>query len=520
MPGVADRRWRRRHSEAVYGLSAYVARRSDGRAPTRSSSAWRKAWPRWPLRHPLRPGRSAPSSPGPARGRCGMPGETRWPVRSPRPVQRSASSVSSIRRGGRGCCFTPHLLAQGGADQGWLPAPAERAQIAYGADATLQNLLRTADASGLTASGSWPPSRPRGISAITARRARCTTPRRGDVRWPRGGRPHQPQQRRREHDPRPAVDAGARRATRRRRCRYVPQRPGRAGELEARRGRGGDAQGQRDGRHAGERMDRREPMERRQVRRAWPWGPGDRIGDAARGGPVPAPAGLRPPGGAAALDRDASSRRQACRSASSGRAVQEPRASRRLAATSISGTWAQTAYSTPDRSRSSRHTSATALRFGSMRCWSSPRSSGCCSRAMAAGRASFAAGRPATPRNVDAGPAADGIRVRRQRPARRDGARHRQLHGAGRAVWVHIRRLETEALSSAACVADDGARDSPVFGRRRPPPAAGRHRCQLLSFERGARSGSTRRPGVHGLAWTCCHPRTPWSSGPPTRRSP
>ena len=45
--------------------------------------------------------------------------------------------------------FTPHLLVQGGADQGWLPAPAERAQIAYGADATLQNLLRTADATGL-----------------------------------------------------------------------------------------------------------------------------------------------------------------------------------------------------------------------------------------------------------------------------------------------------------------------------------------------------------------------------------
>jgi hypothetical protein len=46
--------------------------------------------------------------------------------------------------------FTPHLLVQGGADQGWLPAPAELAQIAYGADATLQNLLRTADATGLT----------------------------------------------------------------------------------------------------------------------------------------------------------------------------------------------------------------------------------------------------------------------------------------------------------------------------------------------------------------------------------
>jgi YD repeat-containing protein len=53
-----------------------------------------------------------------------------------------ASAVAETAR------FTPRLLAQGGADQGWLPAPAERAQIAYGADATLQNLLRTADASG------------------------------------------------------------------------------------------------------------------------------------------------------------------------------------------------------------------------------------------------------------------------------------------------------------------------------------------------------------------------------------
>ena len=55
-------------------------------------------------------------------------------------VQAAVAEVAS---------FTPHLIAQGGAEQGWLPAPAERAQIAYGADATLQNLMRTADASGL-----------------------------------------------------------------------------------------------------------------------------------------------------------------------------------------------------------------------------------------------------------------------------------------------------------------------------------------------------------------------------------
>jgi len=46
--------------------------------------------------------------------------------------------------------FVPHLLVQGGTDQAWLPAPIDLAQIAYDADATLQNLLRTSEASGLT----------------------------------------------------------------------------------------------------------------------------------------------------------------------------------------------------------------------------------------------------------------------------------------------------------------------------------------------------------------------------------
>ncbi len=44
--------------------------------------------------------------------------------------------------------FTPHLLIQDGPQNGWLPAPADRTQIAYGADATLQNLVRTGQASG------------------------------------------------------------------------------------------------------------------------------------------------------------------------------------------------------------------------------------------------------------------------------------------------------------------------------------------------------------------------------------
>jgi hypothetical protein len=58
--------------------------------------------------------------------------------------------------------FTPHLLAQGGPDHSWMPTPAERSQIAYGVDATLQNLVRVAAAADRDAfrdlasfAGSW-----------------------------------------------------------------------------------------------------------------------------------------------------------------------------------------------------------------------------------------------------------------------------------------------------------------------------------------------------------------------------
>jgi hypothetical protein len=47
---------------------------------------------------------------------------------------------------GETATFTPHLIAQGGPDNEWLPAPIYRDQIAYGADVTLRNLLATARA--------------------------------------------------------------------------------------------------------------------------------------------------------------------------------------------------------------------------------------------------------------------------------------------------------------------------------------------------------------------------------------
>ncbi|HEV7627946.1 MAG TPA: hypothetical protein VGO89_15740 [Streptomyces sp.] len=56
--------------------------------------------------------------------------------------------------------FTPELLASGGCDNGWLPAPVDRTQIAYGVDARLQALLAVARSSGR--SGLYP------LAALTA----------------------------------------------------------------------------------------------------------------------------------------------------------------------------------------------------------------------------------------------------------------------------------------------------------------------------------------------------------------
>ncbi|HSK36476.1 MAG TPA: hypothetical protein VLA80_07050, partial [Actinomycetota bacterium] len=131
-------------SEAVYGLAAYVRAGGSGRART-------------DLRRL-------------ADGVARMPlGDVRdWPFGALLPWARSRSlwhawgdqMAGSLAEAGRALGredwvrvavgetgrFTPHLLAQGGPENGWLPAPTDRVQIAYGADATLQNLLRTAAA--------------------------------------------------------------------------------------------------------------------------------------------------------------------------------------------------------------------------------------------------------------------------------------------------------------------------------------------------------------------------------------
>jgi hypothetical protein len=131
-------------SEAVYGLAAYA----DAGASARGRLDLRRL----------------------ADGVARMPlGDVRrWPYRAVLPWARSRSlwhawgdqMAGALAEAGRVLgrddwvrvavgetgSFTPHLLAQGGPENGWTPAPTDRVQIAYGADATLQNLLRTAAA--------------------------------------------------------------------------------------------------------------------------------------------------------------------------------------------------------------------------------------------------------------------------------------------------------------------------------------------------------------------------------------
>jgi hypothetical protein len=131
-------------SEAVYGLSAYAeagggprARRvlrqlADGIAamPLGSAQRWpfgavmpwaqsRSVWHAW-----------GDQMAGSLATAAAVTGNRAW----------LRTAIGEVGR------FTPHLLVQAGPQQGWLPAPADTSQIAYGTDATLQNLLRVADA--------------------------------------------------------------------------------------------------------------------------------------------------------------------------------------------------------------------------------------------------------------------------------------------------------------------------------------------------------------------------------------
>jgi hypothetical protein len=133
-------------SEAVLGLSAYVraggsaaARRALARFAEAVAAMSAGGVRDWPFRALLPWGES-------------ISVWHAWGAQMP--SARAAASTALDDRSllgpalGDTAGFTPLLMTAGGPDNGWLPAPIDRTQIAYGVDARLQGLLRVASAAG------------------------------------------------------------------------------------------------------------------------------------------------------------------------------------------------------------------------------------------------------------------------------------------------------------------------------------------------------------------------------------
>ncbi len=133
-------------AEAVLGLSAYVTATGDPRARralaalahgiAEMAAGDARTWPYgavlpWALSRSLWHGWGGNAPAALARAATAL-GD---PSLLPAALSDSAS-------------FTPHLLISGGPDNGWLPAPSDRTQIAYGVDSRVQSLLAVAAAAG------------------------------------------------------------------------------------------------------------------------------------------------------------------------------------------------------------------------------------------------------------------------------------------------------------------------------------------------------------------------------------
>ncbi|MEV6286038.1 hypothetical protein [Kribbella sp. NPDC051770] len=131
-------------SEAVLGLSAYV--RSGGSARAKQAlarfaeaiAAMSAGGVReWPFRALLPWGES-------------ISDWHAWGAQMPSALAVASTALHDRRllapALGDTAGFTPLLLTAGGPDNGWLPAPIDRTQIAYGVDARLQGLLSVATA--------------------------------------------------------------------------------------------------------------------------------------------------------------------------------------------------------------------------------------------------------------------------------------------------------------------------------------------------------------------------------------
>ncbi len=126
-------------SEAVLGLAAYV--RAGGSARARRALAQfaegiaamsAGSTTVWPFRALLPWGES-------------ISDWHAWGAQMPSALAAASSALGSRRlldpAIGDTAGFTPLLMTAGGPDNGWLPAPIDRTQIAYGVDARLQGLL-------------------------------------------------------------------------------------------------------------------------------------------------------------------------------------------------------------------------------------------------------------------------------------------------------------------------------------------------------------------------------------------
>lgn len=129
-------------SEAVLGLAAYVS--AGGSAPARRAlarfaeaiAAMAAGDTRtWPFRALLPWGES-------------ISDWHAWGAQMPSALATASAVLRSPRllepAIGDAAGFTPLLMTAGGPDNGWLPAPIDRTQIAYGVDARLQGLLAVA----------------------------------------------------------------------------------------------------------------------------------------------------------------------------------------------------------------------------------------------------------------------------------------------------------------------------------------------------------------------------------------
>ncbi len=131
-------------SEAVLGLSAYVraggsarARKALARFAEAIAAMAAGSTREWPFRALLPWGES-------------ISNWHAWGAQMPSALAAASTALHNPRllapALGDTAGFTPLLLTAGGPDNGWLPAPIDRTQIAYGVDARLQALLGVASA--------------------------------------------------------------------------------------------------------------------------------------------------------------------------------------------------------------------------------------------------------------------------------------------------------------------------------------------------------------------------------------